>query len=164
MIFKIGQIISIGLLGGAGGYLIYKSKPSTKRIEAEYYEKLEEEKKLREANGLNSDINDTNISTSDNEIENQTLDNKKTPSNMMNSIKAKTSQLKTKIQEKTPKINKENISEEERTIQKNRLYSNFYENYRKSNEMLIRGKENAGLRRRYEDIKRIHNYCRSNNN
>ncbi|ORX41845.1 hypothetical protein BCR36DRAFT_416498 [Piromyces finnis] len=168
MIFNIGQIISLGLLGGAGGYLIYKSKPSTKRIEAEYYEKLEQEK-LKEANKLNSDVATPSTTTANNTNDNNTIEeNKEQPpsssNHLMNSIKTKTSQLKTKIQEKTPKVNQDGINEEEKTIQRNRFYSNFYENYRKSNDMLIRGRENIGLRRRYEDIQRIHNYCRNNNN
>ena len=176
MIFKIGQIISLGILGGAGGYLIYKAKPSTRRIEAEYYERLEEEKKLQKENELKNGIHNT--TSTEPTLQNQNLDNsnntnsvEENPSSsssnsggVMGTIKSRTQQLKTKIQEKAPKRNitnsssSESVDTEERNIQRNRLYSKFYENYRNSNEVMFRGKENAGLRRRYEDIKRIHDY------
>ncbi|ORX78101.1 hypothetical protein BCR32DRAFT_52008 [Anaeromyces robustus] len=159
MIFNFGQIITIGILGGAGGYLIYKSKPSTKRIEAEYYEQLKEKENNKEMNKNNNEI----ISIDTSHIKNE--EKEKLSRNIINTIKNKTNYLKNKNQEQTSKINSNNnIEEEEKTIQSNRLYSNFYENYKRSNEILIKGKENAGLKRRYEDIQRIHNYCKNNLN
>ncbi|ORX91429.1 hypothetical protein LY90DRAFT_520786 [Neocallimastix californiae] len=102
MIFRFGQIITIGILGGAGGYLIYKSKPSTRRIEAEYYERLEEEKRLQKENG----INPTETSNANNQKEELASSSSKSNGSVIDSIKNRTNQLKTKTSQLKQKYKK----------------------------------------------------------